>query len=94
MKRQVHGHRGCSAVHVAAEIDDAGALWYCEEWQDRNHLEDYMRTNQFARLLALVETGASSPLLEFRIVSEIRGLDYVASVRGFPVLEASNSARG
>ena len=87
MKRQVHRQRGCSAVHVAAEIDDAGALWYCEEWQDRERLEDHMRTNQFARLLALLETTPNPPLLEFRFVSETWGLEYVATVRGIPVAE-------
>ena len=91
MKRQAREHRGCSPVHVVAEIDDAGALWYCEEWQDRDQLEDYMRTSQFARLLALVETSADSPLLEFRLVSETWGLEYVAAVRGVPAAEIGSA---
>jgi len=34
------------------------------------------------QLLALLETSRSQPVLEFRIVSETRGLDYVTAARG------------
>ena len=93
MKRQVQGRRGCSSVHVAADIDEAEVLWYCEEWQDLEELERYMQTDRFARMLAIVETAAQPPLIEFRVVSETRGLEYVASVRGVSG-EVINTLRG
>ena len=81
MKRQAHGRRGCSDASVAADIDDAGVLWYSEEWEDLEDLEGYMRTNAFARMLALLEAAVQPPLMEFRVISETRGLEYVAAVR-------------
>jgi quinol monooxygenase YgiN len=82
MKRRAHGRPGCGDAYVAADIDDAGVLWYSEEWEDRDDLEEHMRTNAFARMLALLETAVQPPLMEFRVVSETRGLEYVAAVRG------------
>ena len=40
-----------------------------------------LATERFSRLLALMETAAEPPTLEFRFVNETRGLDYVADVR-------------
>lgn len=87
MKRQVSGHLGCSGVHVAADIDDVGTFWYSEEWHDLEELEGYMRTNAFVRMLSLLETTAQPPLMEFRVISETRGLEYVATVRGVPGID-------
>ena len=41
-----------------------------------------LATERFSRLLALMETAAEPPVLEFRFVERTRGLDYVAEVRG------------
>jgi hypothetical protein len=42
-------------------------------------LERELRTDRVTQLLALVETAAQPPLVEFRVISETRGLEYVAS---------------
>jgi quinol monooxygenase YgiN len=73
---------GCSEVHIAADITAADVYWYCEDWHDERALEERLRSDQFSELLALIETCAAAPLLEFRTVVASRGLEYVASVRG------------
>jgi quinol monooxygenase YgiN len=72
----------CSGAYIAADVDEANAFWYCEDWQDALELEGQLRTERFSHLLALLETAPVPPLLEFRVVAETRGLDYVAAVRG------------
>ena len=44
-------------------------------------MEDQIRSRRFVRLLILMETAPKPPLLEVRSVSEIRGLDYIRSIR-------------
>jgi quinol monooxygenase YgiN len=73
---------GCSSAHLAADVDVADVYWYVEEWDNQRALEAKVRTAQFSELLALMETSAEAPLLEFRIVAESKGLEYVASLRG------------
>jgi quinol monooxygenase YgiN len=69
-------------VHIATDVDDDNVVWFCEEWPTLEACEDHLRSIQFARMLAVVETAAEAPRLECRLISESRGLDYVASVRG------------
>ena len=78
--RAVHSN-GCRAAHLAADVEAADVYWYCEEWDDESALEATIRAPQFTELLALMETSAEPPLLEFRVLEEAKGLDYVATLR-------------
>ncbi len=72
---------GCSAAHLSADIEQANVFWYCEDWDDADGLEGRVRAESFSQLLAVMETSAEPPLIEFRLVEQSRGLDYVAAVR-------------
>jgi quinol monooxygenase YgiN len=71
----------CQGAHVASDADDSDVVWYSEEWPGIAEFEQHVRSNSFARLIAVVETAAGPPLIECRVVSETRGLDYLAAVR-------------
>ena len=72
---------GCSHAYIAADVDAANAFWYCEDWQDVTALEGEFTSDRFSQLLALVETSVEPPILEFRLVAETRGVEYVSAVR-------------
>jgi quinol monooxygenase YgiN len=72
---------GCSGAHVAADVGDAGVLWYCEEWFEARALEAKVCSGTFTELLALLETSVTPPFIEFRTIQESRGLDYVLAAR-------------
>jgi quinol monooxygenase YgiN len=80
-KREAQRVEGCIAVHIAADADRPNAFWYREDWLDVQALEAELRSDRFSRLLALMETCAKRPTVEFRLVTETRGLEYVAAVR-------------
>jgi len=73
--------RGCDHVELTRDADDASVLIYVEDWEDRAQLESRIRSERFGSLLGLMEACPTAPLLELRFVSEIQGLDYVATVR-------------
>jgi quinol monooxygenase YgiN len=73
--------RGCDHAELARDAEDASILIYVEDWEDREQLERRIRSARFDALLGLMEACAAAPLLELRFVSEVQGLDYVASVR-------------
>lgn len=79
--RHTRRQGGCSRAIITADVDEAHTFWYCEDWQDAARLEDELRTDRFSQLLALMETSAQPPVLEFRMIAETRGLEYVAAVR-------------
>jgi quinol monooxygenase YgiN len=81
LMRQTRRHSGCAESHIAADVDDVNAFWYSEDWDSVQALESDIRTDRFSQLLELIETSARTPLLEFRVISETRRLEYVTSVR-------------
>jgi quinol monooxygenase YgiN len=97
LMRQTRVHSGCTDAHIAADVDEADAFWYCEDWDSAQALESEIRTHRFSQLLELMESSPSTPTLEFRVISETRGLEYVTAVRGQgpfpPVLAPSKNVK-
>jgi len=76
--RAEHGLIGCTLYQ---EVGDETALRFIEDWQTEDDLENQIRSNRYTQLLALMETAAELPSLEFRTVAQTRGLDYLQAVR-------------
>ncbi len=74
--------RGNVRAQLSADVENTDVLYYVEEWPAADDLVAEIRSPRFARLLALMETAAEAPTLEFRFVSEVRGLEYVEEARG------------
>ena len=89
--RSVHVDAGCAGAHLLADVDDRNVLWYWEDWSGLDAFERHLRSERFARLLSVIETSSTLPLLECRFVTETRGLEYLARVRG---VEMSDAAGG
>lgn len=73
--------RGCGHAEITRDAGDSSVLVYVEDWTDQVQLERRLRSERFGSLLGLMEACSSPPLLELRFVSDVKGLDYVASVR-------------
>ena len=73
--------RGCGHAELARDVGDSSVLIYVEDWENREQLERRIRSERFGALLGLMEACSAAPRLELRFVSDVQGLDYVASVR-------------
>jgi quinol monooxygenase YgiN len=91
--RNVQVDGGCSDAHLLADVDDRNVLWYWEDWTGLDVFERHLRSERFARLLSIVETSSTLPLLECRLVAETRGLDYLAAVRGVELPDGASQAQ-
>jgi quinol monooxygenase YgiN len=81
LMRRAQQAKGCSGAHIAADLDEPDAFWYVEDWQDPRALEARLRSDDASQLLALMETSVKAPSLEFRMIEQSRGLDYVEAAR-------------
>jgi quinol monooxygenase YgiN len=70
--------RGCRFARTYQEASDRGLIEYVEEWDTLDDLRGQLGSVRFARLLELLEIAAECPLLEFRVISETHGLEYIA----------------
>ena len=87
---------GNSAVRCAVytEVGSPDAVCYTEEWPGPDELQRRVRSAAFLRLLAIIETAAAPPTLEFRFAGEVRGLDYVEELRAVPDGPRARSVAG
>lgn len=81
LMRAARPEKGFIACQIYRDAEDANLLCYEEGWQTEKDLEEQVRSPRYTRLLALMESASEQPTLEFRFVSETRGLEYVAAVR-------------
>ena len=73
--------RDCVRTQLGTDVQDPDVVVYLEEWLGAEGMERRIGSPDFRRLLSLLELAAVPPLLEFRDISQVRGLEYVASVR-------------
>ncbi len=82
LNRPVRAEKGLVSCASYLAADDTSTVCYEERWESREDLEAQIRSPRYKHLLALMETATEPPLLEFRFISETRGLEYVAAIRG------------
>ena len=81
LTRRALAEKGLISCTSYLGADDANTVCYEEQWKSREDLEEQIRSSRYTQLLSLMESATEQPLLEFRFISETRGLEYVADVR-------------
>jgi quinol monooxygenase YgiN len=71
--------RGCSFADVYRSASDSQQVAYVEEWDDAGELHAQFESERFHRLLELLEMAANRPVLEFRVISDTHGLEYITN---------------
>jgi quinol monooxygenase YgiN len=73
--------RGCTYAQVFNWVNDDRRIEYVEEWENASDLQGEFGSERFTRLLETLEAAAEPPVLEFRVISDIYGLEYVWAQR-------------
>jgi quinol monooxygenase YgiN len=73
--------RDCIRCGLTVAVDAPGQFFYYEEWTSEEQLCCQLRSDRFRQMLALMEAAVEPPVLEIRLVNEVRGLEYVKSLR-------------
>jgi quinol monooxygenase YgiN len=72
---------GCHFAQVYQRVNEPLRVDYVEEWDDLAGLRPELSGERFSRLLEVVEMAAEAPEVEFRLISETHGIDYIATQR-------------
>jgi quinol monooxygenase YgiN len=81
LAQQVELDQQCAGCRAYSVIGEPDAILYSEEWLEVESLNLQIRSHRFTQLLALMETAAEPPTLEFRFIAKTQGLDYAAEMR-------------
>jgi quinol monooxygenase YgiN len=72
---------GCLSSQLSQAWPNQNGLYVEARWESEEYLAYYLRSQDYKRLLLLIELSAGPPVVEFFRVLEIRGLDLVEQVR-------------
>ncbi len=81
LERQAKLQRGCLETHLFMESRDHRSLCYTEAWDTEDNLGLMLCSEHFTRLAELMETAAEPPVLDFRTITAIRGLEFAQQAR-------------
>ena len=73
--------RGCLETHLFTENHDPRSFCYIEAWDTEEDLRLMLCSEHFTRLVELMETATEPPMLDFRTVTAIRGLEFAWQAR-------------
>jgi quinol monooxygenase YgiN len=79
--RPIQGQPGCLGCRLLQVWPGQNGLHILARWESQEYLAHYLRSQDYKRLLLLIELSATPPVVEFFDVLEIRGLDLVEQVR-------------
>jgi quinol monooxygenase YgiN len=72
---------GFISCRLCQNADDPKVICYMEEWHTSEDLDRQIRSSHYTRLPAIVEQAAEPPELRLDWVTDVKGLEYLESVR-------------
>jgi quinol monooxygenase YgiN len=71
---------GCLSVNLYSNTSNADLL-LIEEWDSHMNLERHIRSDNFRKILALMDMADEKPEITFQAVSSTKGLEFVEKLR-------------
>ena len=69
---------GCISCHVYEGLENDPPILLVEEWEDEKQLKNYMRSEDFKVILAMIELSENKPDFKLNTVSDSIDLDSLA----------------
>ena len=77
----IRAQPGCLSCGLFQEIGNGDQLLYMEAWETKEQLERHMRSGRYERVLAVMDASVQQPVLQYRTISAVKGLEYLEAVR-------------
>jgi quinol monooxygenase YgiN len=75
-------HTACISCRIHQDIEDENVLIYEEEWESREALEAHIRSNDYRKVLLVMELASEPPEIKFVEALRIDGMELIEEVRG------------
>ena len=73
--------RGCVGVRLMQDVDNRNAITVSEEWETEVDLRRHVRSDDFRKLLAVIDMSMTAPEVRFQTMSGTQGMDWIAAAR-------------
>jgi quinol monooxygenase YgiN len=82
MIEPTENERGCLRSHGFRDIEDKNGFGLIAEWETREDLDHYIRSDRFSVLLGTKSLLCEPPQIEIHTVSHSEGMETVSATRG------------
>ena len=82
MVESTENERGCLDCHVFRHIEDKNLFGLIVEWETREDLDHYIRSDRFSVLLGTKSLLCEAPQIDIHTVSHSEGMETVNAYRG------------
>jgi quinol monooxygenase YgiN len=73
--------RGCLGCSLYQGMDDRNVVMIDQLWQTGEDLEGHLRSEDYLKILLVVEMAAKKPAIRFDRISESTGVDWIEKAR-------------
>ena len=73
--------RGCLGVQLLQDLDNRNGITWIEEWETESDLTRHIRSDEYQKLLLVMDLSMSRPEIRFHKVSETAGMELIAASR-------------
>lgn len=73
--------KGCLSCLLYQAWSNPNVLYMESRWETAADLIQHIRSDNYKRLILLMELGDEAPKIEFLTVTEVKGLDFIKDIR-------------
>ncbi len=82
----VEGNRilpGCLRCRIYEDLQEDGVIMYEEMWKSEEELENHLRSEEYRKVLLVMEMSVSHPEVGFNTVTSSTGIETIEKARRF-----------
>lgn len=72
---------GCKMVNLQSHVHNDDDLLLAEEWETMSELERHIASDDFLKIMAIMDMAVEPPEISFHEVSRTRGFELVEKIR-------------
>ena len=77
-------HPGCLGSFLYGNLEEKNAILIDSAWQDQESLENHLRSEEYHRLLLVMEMAVERPEIRFDTIASSTGIETVEMARNRP----------
>jgi quinol monooxygenase YgiN len=72
----------CISCQLYQDVEDAELVSFIQEWESQEALNDHIRSDDYRKVLAVMELASEPPEIKFITAVKTEGLELIEEIRG------------
>ena len=81
LSHPIRSENGCKSCRIYREIGNEEAVIVIQEWDSRNHLDNHLRSDDFAVMVGAMSLLQQPETVEFQVLDQLEGSHSVEAIR-------------